>query len=565
MDIPASNTTATTATTVEALQAQLTATLATLLETEARLTTTQQELTAERASRSAEQTLIAHLRLTIARLRHEKYGQRSERTTRLIEQMELQLEELEANVTEDDLAAEEETACAMAAGNAKSPPCERRKPVRKPFPDHLPRERMVVPHPGHCGCCGGTRLVKLGEDMTETLEVVPRQWKVIQTVREKFSCRDCEKITQPPAPFHAIPRGFAGPSLLALITHEKFGMHMPLNRLADRFAHEGIDLGMSTLGNLVGAATYALKPIYNLIEAHVFAAHRLHADDTTVPVLAKQKTRTGRIWVYVRDEEPFAGCGPPGAVYYYSPDRRHEHPEAHLKNWTGVLQSDAYSGYNPLSEAARPGGPVAHAFCWVHARRAFYKLADVETAAMKRAQGKTDVVLSPLAIEAVTRINAIFDIERAINGRSADERLAVRKEKIAPLVDGLEAWMREVRARLSNHNDVAKAIDYMLRRWDGFTLFLRDGAICTSNNAAERALRRIACGRKSWMFCGSDRGGQRAAVMYSLIATCRMNDVDPEAWLADVLARLPEHPVHKLHQLLPWHWKKTPAILAAAA
>ena len=546
----------TTAGEAEALEALLAAMQTRLMEAESKLALTQSELASERAGRSADQTLIAHLKLTIAKLQRDRFGQRSERTARLLDQMELRLEELEANVSEDDLAAEEASARSVAAGVSNVKPHERRKPVKKPFPEHLPRERNVVPGPTSCACCGGARLVKLGEDITETLEVIPRQWKVIQTVRERFACRDCESIGQTPAPFHAIPRGFAGPALLAMIAHEKFGMHMPLNRLSDRYAHEGIDLSLSTLGNLVGATAFALKPLYELVQTHVFGAHRLHADDTTVPVLAKTKTRTGRIWVYVRDEAPFAGQGPPAAVYYYSPDRGQEHPEAHLKNWTGILQSDAYSGYNPLSKHDRPGGPICHAFCWSHARRPFYTLADIETAAMKRSQGKTDAVLSPLAFEAVRRIDVIFDIEREINGKTVDERLAVRKEKVAPLVAELETWLRETRAKISKHNDIAKAIDYMLRRWDGFTLFLNDGTVCLTNNAAERALRRIACGRKSWMFCGSDRGGQRAAVMYSLIATARMNNVDPEAWLRDVLARLPEHPAKQLHELLPWNWKK---------
>ncbi|MGH9345355.1 MAG: IS66 family transposase [Terriglobia bacterium] len=555
MEVTASNTTADT---VEALKGLLAATQAKLVEAEDKLATANDQL-------SSNHTLIAHLELVIARMRHDKYGPRSERSARLLGQMELQLEELQATVTEDDLAAEEAVSRTAAAGGANVKPFGRRKPVRKPFPAHLPRERVVVPAPTCCSCCGGARLARLGEDVTETLEVIPRQWKVIRTVREKFTCRDCEKISQAPAPFHAIPRAFAGPSLLAMVSYEKFGMHMPLNRLSDRYAREGIDLSLSTLGNLVGATAFALKPLYDLVQAHVFGAGRLHADDTTVPVMAKHKTRTGRIWVYVRDEGPFAGRDPPAAIYYYSPDRRAEHPEAHLKNWTGILQSDAYSGYNPLSQSARPGGPIRHAFCWVHGRRAFYKLADVETAAMKRAQGRTDAVVSPIAVEAVERIDAIFAIERAINGKTAEERLAVRSEQVAPLVDSLELWMRDIRARMSKHNDLAKAIDYMLRRWQGFTLFLRDGTVCTSNNAAERALRRIACGRKSWMFCGSDRGGQRAAVLYSLIATCRMNDVDPEAWLRDVLKRLPEHPAKQLHELLPWNWNKAQAATALAA
>jgi transposase len=544
--------------TLEALHAVLAA-------TQAKLDKAEELLAAERAGRSADQTLIAHLKLTIAKLQRDRFGPRSERTARLLDQMELQLEELEANVSEDDLAAEQAAHRAAAVGVANVKPYERRKPVRKPFPEHLPRERVVVPGPTCCACCGGRRLAKLGEDVTETLDVIPRQWKVIQTVREKYTCRDCENVSQPPAPFHAIPRGFAGPSLLAMIIHEKFGMHMPLNRLADRYAHEGIDLSLSTLGNLVGATAFALKPLVELIQAHVFSASRLFADDTTVPVLAKHKTRTGRIWVYVRDDRPFAGQGPPAAVYYYSPDRCAEHPEAHLKNWTGTLQADAYSGYKPLTDQARPGGPVVPAFCWAHARRGFYELADIESAARKRAKGKTDAVIAPLAVEAVKRIDAIFAIERDINGMTAQQRLAVRQDKVAPLVNDLESWMRAHMALMSKHADVAKAMNYMLSRWDGFTLFLRDGSVCLSNNAAERALRRIACGRKSWMFCGSDRGGQRAAVMYSLIATCRMNNVDPEAWLRDALARLPDHPSKQLYELLPWNWTKAQETYAPAA
>lgn len=474
MEVPASNTAPTT---VEALQALLAATQSKLMlaednlaATQSQLQTANSELTAERACRSADQTLIAHLKLTIARMRHEKYGQRSERTARLLDQMELQLEELEANVTEDDLAAEQAAAQAARVSNVR--PHERKKPARKPFRADLPRERVVVPGPAACQCCGGTRLARIGEDVTETLEVIPRQWKVIQTVREKFTCRDCEGVSQTPAPFHAIPRGFAGPALLAMIVHEKFGMHMPLNRLADRFAREGIDLSLSTLGNLIGATAFALKPVYDRIQSHVFAAPRLHADDTTVPVLAKQKTRTGRIWVYVRDDAPFAGSGPPASVYYYSSDRGQEHPVEHLRGWAGILQSDAYSGYNALSEQARPGGPVRPAFCWAHARRYFFKLADVASLARKRGHGDTGAVLSPIAVEAVRRIDAIFAVERGINGRTAEERLAVRREKAAPLVGSLEAWLREKRAALSKHNDLAKAIDYMLKRWDGFTLFL---------------------------------------------------------------------------------------------
>jgi transposase len=277
-----------------------------------------------RADLSSSEALIAHLKLAIEKLRRELYGTRSERKARLLDQMELQLEELEASATEDELAAKQ-----AAARTVKS--FERKRPSRKPFPAHLPRERIVIAAPESCPCCGSAKLSKLGEDITETLEVIPRQWKVIQTVREKFSCRSCETIAQPPAPFHVTPRGFAGPSLLAMILFEKFGQHQPLNRQSERYAREGIDLSVSTLADQVGACTTVLQPLHALIEAHVLAAERLHGDDTTVPVLAKGKTITGRIWTYVRDDRPLAGHAPPAALYYASRDRRHEHPVRHLQ------------------------------------------------------------------------------------------------------------------------------------------------------------------------------------------------------------------------------------------
>ena len=368
---------------------------------------------------------------------------------------------------------------------------------------------------------------------------------MIQHVREKFTCRDCEKISQAPAPFHVIARGWAGPSLLAMILFEKFGQHQPLNRQAERYAKEGVPISLSTLADQVGGCTAALTPLFKRLEAYVLSAERLHGDDTTVPVLAKGKTDTGRIWVYVRDDKPFGGPAPPAAVFYYSRDRAGEHPQAHLANYTGIFQADAYSGYGKLYEPGRTPGPILEAACWVHARRPFFVMADLAENARRKAQGKKPPVISPLALEVVRRIDALFEIERTINGQSADRRKAVRQELSAPLVADLEAWMREQRAKLSRGNDVAKAMDYMLKRWTVFTRFLDDGRICLSNNAAERGVRGIALGRKSWLFCGSDRGGERAAVMYSLIVTAKMNDVDPQAWLADVLARIAEHPVAK--------------------
>jgi len=508
------------------------------------------EVASVRAQRCDDQALIAHLKLQIEKLNRDRYGPRSERTARLLNQLELQLEELEATATADELAAE-----MAAAKTTKVVSFTRQRPSRKPFPDNLPRERVIVPGPAACACCGGARLSKLGEDITETLEVIPKSWKVIQHVREKFTCRDCEKISQAPAPFHVIPRGWAGPSLLAMVLFEKFGQHQPLNRQAERYAKEGVPLSLSTLADQVGGCTAALTPLLKRIEAHVLSAERLHGDDTKVPVLAKDKTDTGRIWVYVRDDKPFGGPAPPAAVFYYSRDRAGEHPKAHLANYTGIFQADAYSGYGKLYELGRSPGPIFEAACWVHARRPFFVMADLTENARRKAQGKQPAAISPMALDVVRRIDALFDIERTINGQSAERRKAVRQELSAPLVADLEVWMREQRAKLSRGNDVAKAMDYMLKRWTVFTRFLDDGRICLSNNAAERGLRGIALGRKSWLFCGSDRGGQRAAVMYSLIVTAKMNDIDPQAWLADVLARIAEHPVQKLDELLPWNWR----------
>jgi transposase len=535
---------------VEALRAALVATRAERLAEAARAAQAEAELAVARAKASDDRALIAHQQLRIELLTRQLYGPRSERAARLIDQLELQLEELEASATEDELAAER-----AAAKTTTVAAFTRQRPSRKPFPEHLPRERIIEPAPTTCLCCGSERLRKLGEDVTETLEVIPRQWKVIQHVREKFTCRDCEKISQAPAPFHVIPRGWAGPSLLAMILFEKFGQHQPLNRQAERYAREGVPLSLSTLADQVGAGCAVLEPLIRRIEAHVLAAERLHGDDTTVPVLAKGKTDIGRCWVYVRDDRPFGGPAPPAAMFYYSRDRAGAHPQAHLANYAGLFQADAYGGYGRIYEPDRKPGPILEAACWVHARRPFFAMADLAENARRKAQGKTSAAISPLALEAVRRIDALFEIERAINGQSADQRKAVRQEQSAPLVADLEAWMRDQRARLSRGNDVAKAMDYMLKRWTAFTRFLDDGRVCLSNNAAERALRGIALGRKSWLFAGSDRGGQRAAAMYSLIVTAKMNDVDPQAWLADVLARIADHPANRLDELLPWQWR----------
>jgi len=545
---------------IAALQAALAAEHGKRIQEAARAVRVEAELAVAKAKASDDQAVIARQQLQIAKLTRQLYGQRSEHSVRLFDQMELVFEELGSSASEDEIAAEH-----AVAQTTNVVAFTRKRPARQPFPEHLPRQRVVELGPTVCLCCGSPRLRKLGEDITETLEVIPRQWKVIQHVREKFTCRACEKITQAPAPFHVLARGWAGPSLLAMILFEKYGQHQPLNRQAERYAREGVPLSLSTLADQVGGCCAVLAPLLRRVEAHVLAAERLHGDDTIVPVLAKGKTDTGRCWVYVRDDRPFGGPAPPAAMFYYSRDRAGEHAQAHLADYAGIFQADAFGGYNKLYEADRKPRPIIEAACWVHARRPFFVMADIAANARRTAQGKTPGVISPLALEAVRRIDALFDIERSINGQGAERRQAVRQEVSAPLVADLQSWLREQRAKLSRGNDLAKAMDYLLKRWPAFTRFLDDGRVCLSNNAAERALRGIALGRKSWLFAGSDRGGQRAAAMYSLIVTAKLNEVDPQAWLADVLARIAEHPASKIDDLLPWNWQPRSAAQRRAA
>ena len=434
------------------------------------------------------EALIAHLKLEIEKLRRELYGTRSERKARLLEQMELQLEDLEAAATEDELAAEKAAAQTQTVRSF-----ERKRPSRKPFPEHLPRERVVIAAPESCPCCGSAKLSKLGEDITETLEVIPRRWKVIQTVREKFSCRQCETITQPPAPFHVTPRGFAGPNLLAMILFEKFGQHQPLNRQSERYAREGIDLSVSTLADQVGACTTALQPLHALIEAHVLAAERLHGDDTTVPILAKGKTVTGHIWTYVRDDRPFGGRAPPAALYYASRDRRQEHPERHLQGFTGILQADAYSGYNGLYDPSRAQGAITPA-CAGPCQASVLRAGRHRRQCPARQTGAGDLADRAGGRQAHRR--AVRHRARHQRPRAPKNACASGRNKARRLSAALEAWLREERSRLSRSASVVKPIDYMLRRWDRFARFLDDGRICLTQQCRRAGAQRLCFGTK---------------------------------------------------------------------
>ena len=482
---------------------------------------------------------IETLKLTIAKLQHDAHGKSSERTSVLMKQLELQLGDLVERRAQEKVA--DEIAAAQSTTTAAKPePKQRQKPARRAIDPKLPRERRLEPSPTAYPCCGG-KLRKLGEDVTEMMERVPASWKVIQIVREKMTCRQCEAIAQPPAPSHPIARGRAGPQLLAEVLFGKYGAHLPLNRQSDIFAGEGVQLDVSTLADWVGASAATLMPLRDAIEKHAHAAERLHVDDTPVPVLAKNQCRTGRLWTHVRDDRPFGSSAAPAAVYYYSATREGEHAERQLATYTGIVQADAYTGFNRLFVDGRQPGPIVEAACWAHGRRKFFELARLRK--------------MPIAIEAVQRIDALFAIEREIKGKTPTERKAARQARSKPLVESFETWLRAERKKLSSKGPLAKAVDYQFNHWPAFTRFLDDGRICLSNNAAERSIRGIAVGRRNWTFCGSDSGGHRAAVMYTLIESAKLSDVDPKAWLADVLARIADHPAHQLDALLPWNWK----------
>jgi transposase len=499
-----------------------------LLASHEQLLSQQNELTTTKERLLSREQEIEHLKLLIAKLQRMQFGRKSEKLQREIEQLELRLEDLEANRSEDS----------SSAAAASSPtPIPAAKPVRRPLPEHLPREtHRHEPQEPRCPECDG-ELRKLGEDVSEVLEYVPAQFKVLRHVRPKLSCTKCERVVQAAAPSRPIERGLAGPGLLAHVLVSKYADHLPLYRQAQIYERVGVELERSTLADWVGASSALLEPLVEALRRYVLDCGKLHADDTPVPVLAPGtgKTKTGRLWTYVRDDRPAGSTAAPAVWFAYSPDRQGKHPEEHLTNFRGALQADAYAGFNNLYKDGR----IQEVACWAHVRRKFYDLV--------QAHG------SPIAKEALERIVALYAIEGEIRGRPPDERCQVRQARARPLLDSLHEWLQTSLARLSRKSDTTAAVKYALSLWPALVRYCDDGHLEIDNNAAERALRAVALGRKNYLFAGSDTGGQRAAAIYSLIGTAKLNGLDPEAYLREVLTRIADHPMNRISELLPWN------------
>ncbi|PAX06317.1 IS66 family transposase [Sphingomonas lenta] len=467
---------------------------------------------------------VEQLRMLVAKLRRMAFGRSSERLTREADQLELSLEEVEA-----EAAARVPPAVARARDAAK--------PHRQPLSEHLAREDVVHEPPCVCPDCGGT-MRRMGEDVTEQLDYVPASFRVVRHVRPRLSCRSCERIVQAPAPAMPIERGRPSAGLLAHVLVSKYADHLPLYRQSGIYARHGVDLARSTLADWVGRSAKLLDPLVDALERHVMGGSTLHADDTPVPVLAPGvgRTKTGRLWTYVRDERGAGGKAPPAVLFRYAPDRKAERPAEHLRSFRGDLHADGYAGFDRLY-----GDRIQEVACWAHVRRKFYDVYAATGSATAR--------------EALGRTAGLYAVEEDVRGRPPNERRRERQARAGPLLDQLRCWLDTTLPKLSRRSDLAVAVRYALARWPALVRYVDDGRLEIDNNAAERSLRGVALGRKNWLFAGSDQGGHRAASIYSLVETAKLNGVDPQAWLADTIARISDHPARRVAELLPWNYR----------
>jgi transposase len=503
------------------------------------------ELVAAKAGLAVKTLEVEKLKIQLARLQRMSFGQSSERMRRETGQLELRLEELET-AEAIEVAPTEVQSSPEEAPEAPTP----QKKKRRDFPAQLPRSEVVHEPAQTCPQCGGA-MRKVGEDITEILEYVPGRFEVIRHIRPACSCRKCEAMAQAPMPSLPIPRGQAGPGLLAHVLISKYCDHLPLYRQSQIYARDGIELDRALLACWMGRIAWLTAPLVEAVARHVKASVVIHADDTPVPVLApgSGKTRQGRQWVYLRDERPHGGGAPPAVFYRYTPDRKGEHPRTELAAFAGFLHADGYAGFNELYELKPGREPIIEVACWAHARR---KLFDVH----KTTQ-------SQVAAQALERIGALFEIERAINGKPPAERLRVRQARAVPLLDDLARWFDARLEEISGKSDLAGAIRYARSRWEAFTRYTGDGRLEISNNAAERAIRPLTLGRKNWLFAGSDAGGETAASAYTLIESAKLNGLDPEAYLRFVIKRIADHPINRIQELLPWNIGMHPVKAAA--
>ncbi len=506
-----------------------------LLQRDAALAERSAKLEATEALVLFQKLQLEKLRFEIACLKRQRYGRSSEQLDRELTQMQLSIEDLEASLAQKPLEMR------------PVPKEPQAKPVRRALPEHLPREQIVHDPPCTCPTCGG-ELRYLGEDISEMLEYVPGRYKVMRHVRPKLSCAACQKIVQASAPSRPIERGLAGPALLAHVLVSKYADHLPLYRQSQIYAREGLELDRSTLADWVGGASALLSPLVQALVRYVLATYKLHGDDTPVPVLCPGRgtTKQGRLWAYVRDDRPAASEEPPAVFFRYSADRKGERPLAHLASFTGVLQADAFAGFDRLY-----GDRITEAACWAHVRRKFF---DIHTA-----------LASPIAAEALDRIGRLYGIEAEIRGSPPDERCGVRQARAGPELESLHLWLHTTVTTLSKKSELAVAIRYALANWQALTRYRDDGRLEIDNNAAERALRAVALGRKNWLFAGSDDGGERAAAIYTLLGTAKLNELNPEAYLRYVLERIADHPINRIEELLPWNLaKQLPSLRLAA-